>query len=33
MKFDMPTMEVVRFEVQNAIMGGEIEVPWPSMWD
>lgn len=32
MKFDMPTMEVVRFEVQNAVMG-EIEVPWPSMWD
>ena len=30
MKFDMPTMEVVRFEVQNAVM--DIEVPWPSMW-
>ncbi len=31
MKFDMPTMEVVRFEVQNAVM--DVEVPWQSMWD
>lgn len=31
MKFDMPTMEVVRFEVQNAVM--DIEVPWQSSWN